>query len=50
MSYCTTRKEDWTRFWDALRGLDFLDILHTGKNIVVEELRRLGLKVRGKSC
>lgn len=47
---CTTRKEDWSRFGRAIADLDFFEILHTGKNIVVEELRRWGFTVRGKSC
>lgn len=50
MSNCTTRKDDWTRFLMAIKNLDFLDILHTGKNIGVEELRRWGFTVRGKRC
>lgn len=35
-SQCSTRKEDWTRFGQAL-----LLVLHTGKNIIVEEYRRI---------
>ena len=66
MSNCTSRKDDWKRFsvavlklvtvvvpmWDALKTLwpHVAEVLHTGKNIVVEELRRWGLVVRGKSC
>jgi len=49
-SSCTSRKEDWVRFIDAVSRLHFFDILHTGKNLIVEELRRLGFKVRGMSC
>ena len=37
----STRKEDWTRFGQAL-----LLVLHTGKNIVVEEARRWGVEIR----
>ena len=37
---CSSRKEDWQRFWNAICLLDFMDILHTGKNIIVEEWRR----------
>jgi len=61
MSSCTSRKDDWGRFLGALVGrtedrhsnpvLDYvLSIGHTGKNILVEELRRWGLKVQGDSC
>ena len=37
----STRKEDWSRFGQAL-----LLVLHTGKNIVVEEARRWGVELR----
>lgn len=37
----STRKEDWLRFWDAI-----LLVLHTGKNIIVEEARRWGIELR----
>lgn len=50
MSNCTTRKDDWKRFCSAIRFLSVKGILHTGKNIVFEELRRWGFKVGGKSC
>jgi hypothetical protein len=52
MSRHTTRKEDWTRFLNALLGIGnedrhsnpilnyILSIGHTGKNIIVEERRR----------
>ena len=36
---CSSRKEDWQRF-----GAAWLQVLHTGKNILVEEWRR----IRGK--
>lgn len=58
----STRKEDWTRFtvavlklvtvvvpvWDTLKVLwPFVhEVLHTGKNIVVEEARRWGVELR----
>ena len=42
----STREEDWARFWAALKSADVLDILHTGKNIVVEEARRWGIELR----
>lgn len=41
---CSSRKEDWLRFWRALKSFDWRGILHTGKNILVEEWRR----IRGK--
>ena len=50
MSNCTSRKDDWSRFIAALLSLDVMDVLHTGKNIIVEELRRWGFEIRGKSC
>ena len=42
----STRREDWKRFRAALKSLDVLDILHTGKNIFVEEARRWGVELR----
>lgn len=54
----STRREDWTRFWLALTGrsdevrstipvLNYvLLLLHTGKNILVEEARRHGVELR----
>jgi hypothetical protein len=62
---CTSRWEDWSRWLKAVVGiylptekrrhrnpvLNYLHIAwHTGKNIVVEELRRWGIKVNGKKC
>lgn len=41
---CSSRKEDWIRFWNAICLFDIADVLHTGKNILVEEWRR----IRGK--
>ena len=37
----STRREDWVRFGAAL-----LLVLHTGKNIIVEEARRWGIELR----
>ena len=37
----STRSEDWSRFAAAL-----LLVLHTGKNIIVEETRRWGIEIR----
>jgi hypothetical protein len=37
----STRREDWARFGAAL-----LNVLHTGKNILVEEARRHGFELR----
>lgn len=54
----STRAEDWTRFLAAVGRLIAIwptlvavwpivhDVLHTGKNIVVEEARRWGLEIR----
>jgi hypothetical protein len=52
----STRAEDWTRFGNALLDLlvkplaaligAVLDVLHTGKNILVEEARRWGFELR----
>jgi len=58
----STRSEDWTRFmkaavklvtvvvpmWAALKSLwpYVLEVLHTGKNIPVEEARRWGFEIR----
>lgn len=52
----TTRAEDWKRFGAALVMLPIgimaafsmgvLKILHTGKNIIVEEARRHGVELR----
>jgi archaellum component FlaD/FlaE len=65
MSNCTSRKEDWLRWLNALIGRYgpdekrrhenaiinyFLTIGHTGKNIIVEEMRRLGFTVNGTGC
>jgi hypothetical protein len=61
----TTRKQDWSRWLNALIGrylptekrrhrnpvLNYLHIAwHTFANIVVEELRRWGIEPRPKSC
>ena len=52
-SKCSTRKEDWTRFYNAMLSYKaesrhhipviswVLGIGHTGKNIIVEEKRRV---------
>lgn len=54
----STRREDWLRFWKAITGesderrnpnpyLNYiLLVLHTGKNIIVEEARRHGWELR----
>ena len=42
----STRAQDWSRFLNALSSYDVLDILHTGKNILVEEARRWGSEIR----
>ena len=58
----STRTEDWARFtkaviklvtivipmWDMLKTLwpHVLEVLHTGKNIPVEEARRWGVEIR----
>lgn len=58
MTAHTTRRDDWQRFACALLGypeprrhrnpvLNYvLLVLHTGKNIVVEEARRQGFELR----
>lgn len=57
MTAHSTRAEDWTRFLRAICGisedrhsnpiLDYvLSVLHTGKNIIVEEARRWGFELR----
>lgn len=54
----SARQEDWLRFWLALCGvspevrhsnliLNYVGVvLHTGKNIIVEEARRWGVELR----
>lgn len=56
----STRSEDWGRFIKALAGVPWkplyaavvaswpaiLEVLHTGKNIIVEEARRWGFEIR----
>lgn len=37
---CTTRKQDWTDLWEAVRVFPRGRLLHELKNIVVEEWRR----------
>jgi len=54
----STRQEDWSRFVAALSGTSsevrhsnaylnyILLVLHTGKNVIVEEARRHGIELR----